>query len=88
MYLHDKNIVIFRTEEGGQISKLIDYVQFCGSGATDKDEGINILNKEQRISAVQLSDKLPAGDFLLVDVRMDTEFEIVALKGIVFLSKD
>jgi len=70
-----------RTEEGGQISKLIDYVQFCGSGATDKDEGINILRKEERISVVQLGEKLPVGDFLLVDVRMDTEFEIVALPG-------
>ena len=41
------------------------------------------MRKEERISVVQLGEKLPVGDFLLVDVRMDTEFEIVALPGMI-----
>ena len=65
---------------------MIDYVQFCGSGAHDKDEGINILTKDQRISAKELKDKIENGkdkenDFVLVDVRLDTEFEIGAIPG-------
>jgi len=70
-----------RTEDGGKINQLIDYVQFCGSGATDKDEGISILDKSQRLTASQLNDRMPVENFLLVDVRLDTEFEIAALPG-------
>lgn len=70
-----------RTEEGGKISQLIDYVQFCGSGAHDKDEGVSIIDKSHRLSAVQLHNRMPKGNFLLVDVRLDTEFEIAAIPG-------
>ena len=77
---------MFRTEDGGKINQLIDYVQFCGSGATDKDEGISILDKSQRFTAAQLNDRMPLGKFLLVDVRLDTEFEIAALPGTVLNS--
>eukprot|EP00088_Acartia_fossae_P037615 TRINITY_DN3880_c0_g1_i4.p1 TRINITY_DN3880_c0_g1~~TRINITY_DN3880_c0_g1_i4.p1 ORF type:complete len:466 (-),score=72.43 TRINITY_DN3880_c0_g1_i4:261-1616(-) len=75
-----------RTTEGASITKLIDYVQFCGSGAHDKDEGIQILTRDQRISAKELHDKIENGGdkekyFVLVDVRLDTEFEIGSIPG-------
>ncbi|XP_022189805.2 adenylyltransferase and sulfurtransferase MOCS3 [Nilaparvata lugens] len=62
------------------ITQLIDYVQFCGSSPNDKDKGITLLDDKERISAVELSKKIESEEkFLLIDVRMENEFEICAL---------
>lgn len=61
------------------ILRLIDYEQFCGMAATDKDSGLNILDSSQRI-LVKDYDKLNQ-DHLLIDVRSANEFEICSLKN-------
>jgi hypothetical protein len=36
-----------RSEAADSISQLVDYEEFCGSAATDKDAGISILRKKK-----------------------------------------
>jgi adenylyltransferase and sulfurtransferase len=59
------------------ITKLIDYVQFCGMAATDKDSGLKLISDSERISVENYSkiDK----NHLLIDVRSANEFEICQL---------
>ena len=61
-----------RTSQAEDVKQLIDYVQFCGSGATDKDERISILEDIQRMSVKELNSL--KGDHLLIDVRWDIVF--------------
>ena len=72
----------------GKIEGLVDYVQFCGAGANDKDEPLKILPAEERISALELSSTLqspppqpPAP--LVVDVRSEPETAICSVPGTV-----
>ena len=65
--------------ENPTITELIDYVQFCGMAATDKDSSLDILDKSQRISVVDYS-KLEQ-NHLLIDVRSVNEFDICKLKN-------
>lgn len=61
------------------IEKLIDYEQFCGMAATDKDSGLTLLDSCERISVEdynEVSDK-----HLLIDVRSANEFEICQMKS-------
>lgn len=62
------------------ITKLIDYEQFCGMKASDKDAKLNILSPNQRISVEELQ-RIRASDLkhLLIDVRTENEFEICQL---------
>lgn len=60
------------------IKGLIDYEQFCGMAATDKDSGLSLLASTERVSVDEYS-KLVA-DHLLIDVRSANEFEICSLK--------
>lgn len=63
-----------------KIDKLIDYVQFCGAGAHDKDEPLKLLNnQDDRISVHQLSDILKDGKSVVVDVRSKPEMQICSL---------
>ena len=43
-------IVNLRTRQpgAGDIDRLIDYEEFCGAAATDKDTGVRILGPEDR----------------------------------------
>lgn len=72
-----------RKEATESVTHLVDYVQFCGAAATDKDAaGLNILDREKdRISVEQLSNLTSekASKFLLVDVRTEPEVEMCAL---------
>jgi adenylyltransferase and sulfurtransferase len=61
------------------ITELIDYEQFCGMAATDKDSGLNLLKKEERISVEEYSKVTDS--HLLIDVRSANEFEICQLKN-------
>lgn len=65
--------------DNSTITELIDYVQFCGMAATDKDSGLNLLSESERISVENFS-KLES-DRLLIDVRSANEFEICQLPG-------
>lgn len=64
--------------ESPTITKLIDYEQFCGMAATDKDSGLKLLDESQRISVKEYS-KIDR-NHLLIDVRSANEFEICQLK--------
>lgn len=63
------------------INALIDYEQFCGLRASDKDTRLELLTPEHRTNVQQyyglLCDKEP---HLLIDVRSEHEFEICKLK--------
>ena len=57
-----------------KIDRLIDYEQFCGAKATDKDLPLDILDAKSRIS-VQEYVKLQT-DYVLIDVRTEPEMDI------------
>lgn len=65
------------------IYKLIDYEQFCGAKANDKDKKIQLLLKEERITAEEYDEALKLGTnaHILIDVRSPEEFEICHLKN-------
>ena len=43
-----------RNPDVALVDRLIDYVQFCGSGATDKEQGISILDKQLRLGKASI----------------------------------
>lgn len=61
------------------ISQLIDYEQFCGMKATDKDSHLNILSPSDRITVEEFNEKFLNNGNLLIDVRSKNEFEICQL---------
>jgi len=61
-----------------KITQLIDYVQFCGAQATDKERSLQILPTFQRIS-VNEYEEMKQESHVLVDVRPRTEYEICSL---------
>ncbi|OAD54590.1 Adenylyltransferase and sulfurtransferase MOCS3 [Eufriesea mexicana] len=65
------------------VQKLIDYEQFCGAKANDKDPKLNLLKKEERISVEEYNRtlKLSTETHILIDVRSIEEFEICHLKN-------
>ena len=64
------------------VTGLVDYVQFCGAAATDKDTGVKILGSEDRITVQQLQQirDESSSSSVLVDVRSKTETEICCLE--------
>ncbi|XP_047484067.1 adenylyltransferase and sulfurtransferase MOCS3-like isoform X2 [Penaeus chinensis] len=62
------------------ITKLIDYEQFCGAAATDKDTGLSLLGREKRITVEEYKSlrdsKTP---HVLIDTRLPVEQEICGL---------
>ncbi|KAK2145588.1 hypothetical protein LSH36_670g01043 [Paralvinella palmiformis] len=62
------------------ITELIDYEQFCGTRATDKDKVLTILTPEERISVQDYQAIVENGEpHLLIDVRQPVELEICQL---------
>ncbi|XP_072751183.1 adenylyltransferase and sulfurtransferase MOCS3 [Anoplolepis gracilipes] len=63
------------------IHELIDYEEFCGAKANDKEPNLNLLRKEERISAEEYN-KIAKGDSksILIDVRSPEEYEICHLQ--------
>ena len=68
-----------RKVESEKIDQLIDYEQFCGAKATDKDLPLELLDAKSRIS-VQDYVKLQK-DFVLIDVRTEPEMDICQLEN-------
>ncbi|KAH8263596.1 hypothetical protein KR044_011340 [Drosophila immigrans] len=66
------------------ITELIDYEQFCGMHATDKDNPLQLLEPDQRIGAVEYK-ALQQQQHLLIDVRQAAEFEICQLPAAINL---
>lgn len=63
------------------IHELIDYEEFCGAKANDKEPNLNLLRKEERISAEEYN-KIAKSDSksILIDVRSPEEYEICHLQ--------
>lgn len=66
--------------EPRKITSLIDYEQFCGMKASDKDMKLEILPESQRVSVQTLNESRLNNDrYLLIDVRSENEYEICRL---------
>ncbi|CAD7091255.1 unnamed protein product [Hermetia illucens] len=64
------------------ITKLIDYEQFCGMRASDKDMALKVLQSDERISVEDLkSIRDSRKPHLVIDVRNPLEFEICHIEG-------
>lgn len=64
------------------VTQLIDYEEFCGMRANDKESQIDLLDDEERVSVHDLDDALSSTTnqpLLLIDVRSPNEFEICSL---------
>lgn len=65
------------------IHTLIDYEEFCGAKANDKNPNLKILNADERINVFEFNEisKLSSKPYLIVDVRSNQEFEMCHLKN-------
>lgn len=63
-----------------KIKELIDYEEFCGMAASDKDSGLKLLNNEERIS-VEEYNEMRKNPHILIDVRSTNQFEICKLEN-------
>ncbi|EYB97817.1 hypothetical protein Y032_0137g2042 [Ancylostoma ceylanicum] len=62
------------------ITELIDYESFCGSGACDKVQSLNLLPPSDRVSVSEYSQIRHCNpDVILVDTRPPHEFEIASM---------
>jgi len=64
------------------VRELIDYEEFCGAKANDKEPNLNLLRKEERIT-VEEFDRITKSDSersLLIDVRSPEEYQICRLR--------
>lgn len=61
------------------ITDLIDYELFCGMHANDKENPLQLLDPEQRLSVVDYTTSVQSHKHLLFDVRQPAEFEICQL---------
>ncbi|ORX96700.1 hypothetical protein K493DRAFT_217020 [Basidiobolus meristosporus CBS 931.73] len=62
------------------VTSLIDYVQFCGSGALDKLQDLTILDSSERVSCTEYSEIMTKDNsHLLLDCREKVQFEICQL---------
>jgi sulfur-carrier protein adenylyltransferase/sulfurtransferase len=79
-----RTVKIRKDPAGEPITGLIDYEAFCGAISQDAAEAA----VGHTISALDLKTKIDRGDnFLLVDVREQNEYEIVAIPGSVLIPK-
>ncbi|XP_061174643.1 adenylyltransferase and sulfurtransferase MOCS3-like [Saccostrea echinata] len=63
-----------------EITELIDYQQFCGARADDKEKSLHLLETENRITVQEYKQILDSGQkHVLIDVRMPVEMEICQL---------
>lgn len=80
--LRDKNPECTICGKNPTVKKLIDYEQFCGSKANDKNPSLKILGNNERISVKEFNEirKNSFNDHLLIDVRSPEEFEICRIE--------
>lgn len=81
--LRTRNVNCIVCGDHPTLHELIDYEQFCGSKANDKDPKLNLLGEEERISVEEYNTALKLGTegHVLIDVRSPEEFEICNLKN-------
>ena len=68
---------------GAEVDQLIDYEQFCGALATDKDEPLRLIQPEERLSVLEYKRDISDKPHLLIDVRTEPEMEICRLDNAV-----
>lgn len=64
------------------IRELIDYEEFCGAKANDKNPNLNLLKKEERITVEEYNRiaKDNSEPHVLIDVRSSEEYQICSLQ--------
>ena len=66
--------------EAPTIKHLIDYEQFCGAAATDKDKGLTLLDSNKRVTVEEYKALVEASKpHILIDVRLPVELQICSL---------
>lgn len=80
--LRPKNVNCVICGEHPVIRELIDYEQFCGARANDKNPNLNLLKKEERITVEEYDGivKVDSEPHVLIDVRSPEEYEICHLQ--------
>ncbi|XP_064622456.1 adenylyltransferase and sulfurtransferase MOCS3-like [Lineus longissimus] len=74
-----KNCVV--CGETPSITRLIDYEQFCGARASDKERSLSLLSPDERISVEDYKRIKDTGvNHVLVDVRLPVELDICKLE--------
>lgn len=65
------------------IHELIDYEEFCGAKANDKEPNLNLLKREERISVEEYNEiiKVDSKSRILIDVRSPEEYEICHIQN-------
>ncbi|XP_054268273.1 adenylyltransferase and sulfurtransferase MOCS3 [Macrosteles quadrilineatus] len=58
------------------IHQLVDYEQFCGAKANDKEWSLSILSDEERILPQELHNVMQSKPYIVVDVRQPLEYEM------------
>ena len=76
-----RNMKLRGRREGSEVRQLVDYVQFCGAAATDKETGLILLSPSDRVTVHRLAELRTSGSGLLLDVRTEPETEICRLEG-------
>ena len=68
--------------EGGEseVTKLIDYTQFCGAAPTDKEIILALLGESDRVTARELGELKLKDNCLIIDVRTEPEVEMCGLE--------
>lgn len=61
------------------IDCLLDYEQFCGMRASDKNVALNLLSHEHRLTVEEYRHNIENKPHLLIDVRQPEEFDICHL---------
>ena len=70
-----------RSEKADKVTKLIDYEQFCGAKATDKEDSLEVLDKSDRISVQDYKNETSHDEkHILIDVRTEPEMDICSLE--------
>lgn len=88
--LRARNINCVACGEYPTIQELIDYEQFCGAKANDKEPKLNLLKTTERISVEEYNTILKLGTevHMLIDVRIPEEYQICHLKNSVNIPLD
>lgn len=88
--LRARNINCVACGEYPTIQELIDYEQFCGAKANDKEPKLNLLKTTERISVEEYNTILKLGTVvhMLIDVRIPEEYQICHLKNSVNIPLD
>ncbi|KAI9278210.1 adenylyltransferase [Phascolomyces articulosus] len=75
--------------ENPKITELIDYVEFCGAGATDKEASLFVLKPEERIRVQEYKNVLENEEnHLLLDVRSPVQYRICSLPNSISIPLD